>query len=168
MTDFLSTGTLPDDIFGAFIGSLTIGIMAGARVGIAPTLVIGWPLHLILLRTGFVHLATQAVTHKFAHYAIAMSFGIFLNGIAHIFNAVARSKFANTHIQRFFGYLQKFARGRIHLANFKSISVVAVKFVFEHPTIHRYNIAFFNRAVGRKPMYHLFVYTREQSRRATI
>lgn len=52
------TGTLPDDIFGAFIGSLTIGIMAGARVGIAPTLVIGWPLHLILLRTGFVHLAT--------------------------------------------------------------------------------------------------------------
>ncbi len=56
ITRGLVTGVLPDDIFGAFIGSLTIGIEAGARIGIAPTLVIGWPLHLILLRTGFIHL----------------------------------------------------------------------------------------------------------------
>lgn len=52
------TNALPADLFGAFIGSLTIGIEAGARIGVAPTLVLGWPLHLVLLRTGFIHLAT--------------------------------------------------------------------------------------------------------------
>jgi hypothetical protein len=52
------TSTLPSDVFGAFINSVTIGIEAGAKLGVPPTLVIGWPLHLILLRTGLVHLAT--------------------------------------------------------------------------------------------------------------
>lgn len=55
------TNTLPQDLFGAFIGSLTIGIEAGARLGVAPTLVVGWPLHLLLLRTGLIHLATYVM-----------------------------------------------------------------------------------------------------------
>ncbi len=52
------TNTLPTDLCGDFIASVTIGIEAGARIGIPPTLVIGWPLHLVLLRTGLIHLAT--------------------------------------------------------------------------------------------------------------
>ncbi len=52
------TNTLPQDVFGALISSLAIGIEAGARLGVAPTLIIGWPLHLLLLRAGLIHLAT--------------------------------------------------------------------------------------------------------------
>lgn len=39
-----------------FFSALSIGFQGGATFGIAPALVVGWPLHLILLWVGFTNL----------------------------------------------------------------------------------------------------------------
>jgi hypothetical protein len=39
-----------------FLGALSIGFQGGATFGIAPALVVGWPLHLFLLGVGFTNL----------------------------------------------------------------------------------------------------------------
>lgn len=49
---------LPPDTLGVFLRLVATGIEAGIRIGILPTLAVGWPLHSLLLRTGFIHLAT--------------------------------------------------------------------------------------------------------------
>lgn len=51
-------GGLPDDLLGTFLIAVTIGISSGAQIGLVAAFIVGWPLHLILLRTGFIHLAT--------------------------------------------------------------------------------------------------------------
>jgi hypothetical protein len=51
-------GGLPPDLLATLLLALGIGIQAGAQVGLAPAFVLGWPVHLVLLRTGFIHLPT--------------------------------------------------------------------------------------------------------------
>lgn len=50
--------SLPPDAGASGLFLVTIGIEDGVRIGIIPTFLVGWPLHLILLRTGYIHLAT--------------------------------------------------------------------------------------------------------------
>ena len=104
-----------------------------------------------------VHLMSDAVTYKLAHYTISVTLAMLLHCMANVAEAVSHNSLLNALVKRLLCYTQELLDLGLDLTHTKSVARVTAKAVNKCAAIHRHNVAIMQWLVIWNAVHHHIV-----------